>query len=182
MAFRRFRSSGRRFSRRRFGRPLARANYLWTFATGTVNASASAQAVEFLSPTQWQQNSTAGNFQKCKLLRVLWLMSAVGDDTDVGALQYALHIDDESFSTSLSPITATFFDSVETVLRWGAIAVPGLASGAISNYQGNLDFTRDWSGRRELARDQRVWFSVAPFTNAPTSFTYYARCLVQLNG
>jgi len=178
MAFRRSSSFKPRFGRRRFGgRPLARANYVWTFATGTLSGTGSAQAAELLSPTQWQANTTAGNMQRAKLLRVLLIMQ-VTVPTATEAVFYAMHVDDESFQTTLSPDTATFFDSVSKVLRWGIIAQGSAPVDAPVSGYGNVDFVRDWSGRARLLRDQRVFLSLSGAT-ANFDVTWFARCLVQ---
>lgn len=180
MAYRRFARSNRRFGSSRFrGRPLARAQYLWTFATGSLTGTA-AEAAEFLSPTQWQSNTTAGNFERAKLLCVLFTLQVTPPASGPTGIHYALHIDDESFQTTLDPSTATFFDSASRVLRWGVVVAPSnLASDAPDSGYGNVDFIRQWKGRANLARDQRVWFSLQA---KPTDFdvTWIARCLVQI--
>lgn len=175
--------SGFRSPRRSFrfrGTPFARKKLIWCTQKVSVSELAgNVSSVVLLVPQQWQLNTTSGDLEHAKILRLVLHATATQVATAEDRL-YCLGVNDIN-QAALDPTqVATYGDSEPFHL--GVLNVPPTTNaGRVTN---NFpDSMRVFKVNRKIRSDMNLNLWVQPAAAAPNqvTFTFLARVLVQLD-
>lgn len=148
---------------RRFSKPLAHKKLLWTTTVTTHSvAAATVSSTVLLAPSQWIENSTAGNFEKAVIKRLVLIAQAGAavSATNYGSCIYALNVDD-SQDTQADPSVAASYSDMQP-FHVGTITLPPTTLVTTPPFFGYSDNTRVFKVNRKVTSQDSLFFITGP--------------------
>lgn len=168
----------------RITRKFAKKRLIWVTRTTTFTETAGTSSqVFFLTSSDWEDNTTAGNTaQYCKVLKVLWAASVTAIATAENR-QFLIRHDDVSDAPADPRTPGTY--ALTDCVHWGFISSGSTAAATGANQTpdgNNIEFVHQARVQRRFKQDEALSLVLSPAAAAGNqlTMTVFSRTLVQL--